>query len=202
MTDDMVSGGATTQRGIGGEPRLVIGDLRGIPNFGDIAHGSDEVTGPYEELFTFGDLDEDNPSKTGKLRTVYTATMETGDIIKPESMDVVSYRINVTYRPRSYGVRCLVDASEDGGKTWNTAQEYWLGVNNPNSAFKGTENIDMDLLPTHAPVVRYRLRFAPDDIYIGASTEKLGDVQQVYVPENLFEINDITISYESGADLG
>jgi hypothetical protein len=206
MTDSMVSTGGTNERGIGGEARLILGDDRGLPNFGDINYGSDQVvTGYYDGggYFTFGSILEENPSTSGYQRQVYTSTLETGDIVKPEGMDVVSYRANIQYRPRAYSSRMLVSASIDGGKSWNTEKEYWLGISDDTApAFGGSENITVDFDPTHAPSVRYRFRFKPGEITYGAAGAQISDTQQAYVPENLFELTDVTFYYETGADDG
>lgn len=189
-----MSDATSTNDSLLGSPKMIISGVRGIPLYGDFKFNADEQgqandDQDFDDINLFQDFGG-NSGGAGKQNQVMTSIMETGDLVLPENRHVLSYRLHVIYRCRTNAVHLLVDASEDGGVSWNTQIETWLG--SPNGGVdKSTRHDILDLTPLNSKFARYRLTFDP------LITE---DTEWHLAKEQLWQIDDMWLEAEVGGD--
>lgn len=139
----------TGQKAIRGKRTFMLGTDRAVPMYGTPEVTSDSI---YATLV---------PGYSGLGRKAFESVIETGDLIRPNNVQVASYRLHMTFTQVNVAFRVVVSSSEDGGKTFNTEQEYQLG---PSTDLTTGQKrfIYADLTPSHSHVVRYRIEMGAD----------------------------------------
>lgn len=142
----------------GGLPQMVLGME---DNLGHEAHpfpydvvtlGADQITGST------------NSDQAGDLRTLFTSTIETGDfqfVTEEGEFQITSARLHLTYT--NYGpVRLLLSTSTDGGTTWSSETEKFIGEFAASYGDRRHSLLDLGNL-VNDRVVRFRIRVKPVD---------------------------------------
>ncbi len=185
---------------IGGQPKLVLGTGgQRYPMAANVNIGYDEMASPSGGLNSSSE-DFSDSAEQGVRFDAFTPKLTTGDLIKPADMEAVSYRVGVIFKAIDPSNRVLIDVSEDGGKNYSTEQENLFGPNDlvdVRAPVGGTYFVEWDLKPTHAAQVRYRFRFAPEEIsFDGTNNMSVGAPK---IPQRI-EIHDMWLTIEQGAD--
>lgn len=204
LPDLVYLGDSASQEVIGGIERLMLGAGRNAtPLAGVDFRAVDEIGHPSSDNSVLTNPEvRDDFTQGGRSRSVYTAKMTTGDLVKPGDMDSVSYRIDILWKSVAVGLRVSVDVSEDGGNSWNTAIVTYLDQPTDVDAtlpplVDGWQHSHLDLTPTSAPVVRYRIQIGDaSPTYDGSTAMSVNTLAQ----EMPFEIGDMWLTIESGAD--
>lgn len=197
---DLLGTGGGGGKVIGGQPKLMLGtSAQYLPVAANSNIGYDETAHTDSDVGT-GSEDTADASAGGLRFNAFTATLTTGDLVKPGDVEAVSYRFGVLFKARDPVNRVLIDVSEDGGQNFSTSQENFFGpddLNNVRAPTGGTYFVEWDMEPTHAAQVRYRFRFQFEDrTFDGTNNITIDSPKQ---PQRI-QIDDMWVTIESGAD--
>ena len=113
----------------------------------DVLKGSGTVDTPY--------------GANGDYLKAFTVTLETGDLVRPNDIQIASYRLHMALTLKAIKLRMVVSSSVDGGKNFNTEQEYTIGTDT-DFDLDEKQYVYLDLTPSHASQVRYKMEIGPD----------------------------------------
>jgi hypothetical protein len=125
-------------------------------------------------------FEKESAGKVGRRRKFFTSTFTTGDLLltgkdNPELQSILN-RVHMNYYDRGL-CKVTLSHSSDGGVTFSTGQEYYIGTGNANGAYK---NIAMDFDgPKHGRRHRVKMEFTPESD--SGSSDEVYDIGEIWL---------------------
>lgn len=141
-------------RSLRGERNFIIGTSSNMP--------FNPVYSSPADILKVGDTSGLAFTDAGNLRKPFISIIETGDLVRPNDVQIASYRLHMEFTLKYYTLRVAVSSSIDGGETFNTEIEKTIGTD---VNFDIGEKVYsyLDLTPSHSHITRYRIEIGPDD---------------------------------------